>query len=281
MKTVFGGSAIASSGVLIVVLSLIVALCPVAYGIGYNVFAEVDNTTWSIDRSTVPLTFEMEGTVKGTGMVIRDTTINPCTLAGVGESELTHALDGALIITEKTTVVSKAETPVIIVAEIKGKNERANITINDSEQVTINESANITINETWSTLLSTSKHITYVGSGISTKERYENNGDVICTAFDVIGLTKESRFDTILLRNDVSAEITPGHVNETILTNKSSYYVLSSISLGGRAHVGCRSDEGMESSEDYIGIFKIDTAITMKELPSALPEPPSEWMVCP
>jgi hypothetical protein len=204
-------------------------------------------------------------------MVIRDTSINPYTLAGVGEKETTHALDGTMVITEKTTVASKEDTPVVITEEIKGKNA----------------SANITIDEAWLTFLSSTKTVTYLGPGISTRDRYENNGDVICTSFDVKGITKESRFDTVLLRNNVSAEITPGHVNETILTNKSSSYVLNSNSFG-TAHVGWRSGEGdttIESSEDYIGAFQITTGIKMKEeMPPLLPtlfKPPSEWMPCP
>ena len=255
--------------VLILALVLLIASCSLAGGIGYSVEVTVDNTTWSIERSTIPVTFEMEGEVRGTGMVMRDTSIN--NIAGVSAKETTHALSGVIVISEKTLLISKTDIPVVITEEIKGNNE----------------SANITIREAWPTFLSTAKDITYVGPRISTREEYENNGDVICTSFDVKGLTKKSRFDTVLLGMNISAEVRPGCVNETIRTNKSSYYTLNSISLGGAAHIGCRSGEGIErveSSETYIGIFKIETAIKMKDQMPPAPQNASnasiDWMPC-
>ena len=126
------------------------------------------------------------------------------------------------------------------------------------------------------------------GSGISTRERYENNGDVICTSFNVKELAKRSRFDTVLLRRNVSAEIRPGCVNESICTSKSTFYVLGSVSLGGSAHIGYRSGEGIgsvESSETYIGNFKIETAIKMEDRMPPAPQNASnasiDWMLCP
>jgi len=153
--------------------------------------------------------------------------------------------------------------------------------------VTTNESVNITIREAWPTFLSTTKTITYVGPGIRTRERYENNGDLICTSFDVKVLTKTSRYNTVLLGTNISADIRPGRVNETICTNKSTFYVLGSVSLGGSAHIGYRSGEGIErveSSETYIGNFKIKTTTKMKnEMPPA-PQNASnasiDWMPC-
>jgi hypothetical protein len=245
---------------------------------GYKVEVTVDNTTWSIERSTHPLTYQMDGKVSGTGMVMRDSFIN--NIAGVSAKETTHSLDGVIIISENTTLISK-EGPVVITGDI----ECANITTNESINITRNESVTITIHEAWPTFLSTAKDITYVGPGISTREEYENNGDVICTAFDVKGLTKTARFDTVLLGTIISAEVRPGCVNESICTNKSSYYTLSSISLGGSAHIGCRAGEGIgsvESSETYIGIFKIETAIKMEEgIPPAPSNISSDWMLCP
>jgi hypothetical protein len=239
---------------------------------GYKVEVTVDNTTWSIERSTHPLTYQMDGKVSGTGMVMRDSFIN--NIAGVSAKETTHSLD------ENTTLISK-EGPVVITGDI----ECANITTNESINITRNESVTITIHEAWPTFLSTAKDITYVGPGISTREEYENNGDEICTSFDVKGLTKTARFDTVLLGTIISAEVRPGCVNESICTNKSSYYTLSSISLGGSAHIGCRAGEGIgavESSETYIGIFKIETAIKMEErIPPAPSNISSDWMLCP
>jgi len=257
-------------------------MCSLTGGeMGYEVVATVDNTTWSIERSTLNLIFQNEGQVNGTGIVMRDHSIN--NIAGLSGKEITHSLGGKISISENTSLVSK-EGPVVIMTNIKG----GNITTNESVNITTNESVNITIREAWPTFLSTTKTITYVGPGIRTRERYENNGDVICTSFDVKVLTKASRYNTVLLGTNISADIRPGCVNERICTNKSSEYVLGSVSLGGAAHIGCRSGEGIErveSSETYIGNFKIKTTIKMKnEMPPA-PQNASnasiDWMLCP
>ena len=270
-------------GVLILALVLLIASCSLVEGMGYSVDVTVDNTTWSIERSTIPVTFEMEGKVRGTGMVMRDTSIN--NFAGVSAEETTHTLSGVITITEKTSLVNK-EGPVVITTNIKGAK---NISTNESVNITTNESVNITIREAWPTFFSNIKEVAYLyGSGISTRERYENNGDVICTSFNVNELATRSRFDTVLLRRNVSAEIRPGCVNETICTSKSTFYVLGAVSLGGSAHIGCRSGAGIErveSSETYIGNFKIETAIKMEDRMPPAPQNASnasiDWMLCP
>ena len=257
----------------------LIFMCPLTEGgMGYKVEVTVDNTTWSIERSTPGLIFEMEGEVKGTGMVMRDCTINKVT--GISEKERTHSLDGQIIISENTTLICE-EGPVVITGDIKYEN----VTTNESINVTKNESVHFTISEAWPSFLSSGKTITYVGSGISTREEYENEGDFICTSFDVKALATESQFATAILGRNISVDIEPGCVNETIRTNKSSYYTLSSISIGGTAHIGCRAGEGIgavESSETYIGNFILETAIKMEERsPPASPTPSPDWMPCP
>nr|CAI64166.1 hypothetical protein [uncultured archaeon] len=267
---------------LVIVVVILIFMCSLTGGeMGYEVVVTVDNTTWSIERSTLNLIFQNEGEVKGTGMVMRDSSIN--NIAGVSENEITHTLGGKIFISENTSLVMK-EGPVVIMTNIKG----GDVTTNESVNITTNESVNVTIREAWPTFLSTTKTITYVGPGIRTRERYENNGDVICTSFDVKALTKASRYNTVLQRTNISADIRPGCVNETICTNKSTSYVLGSVSIGGAAHIGCRSGEGIErveSSETYIGNFKIETTIKMKDEMPPAPQNASnasiDWMLCP
>jgi len=253
------------AGGLVVLVLLIFAYLPAEAKMGYKEEITVDNTTWCIERSTRPCTFQMEGVSSGTGMFIRDVSID--NFAGVSAKERAHFLSGNLTFSEKTSLISE-EGPVVITREIKGKNE----------------SANITISEAWPTYFSTIKGLAYSGDGISTRERYENNGDVIGTSFNVKNLATVSRYDTVLLGLRVSAEILPGSVDETICTNKSTYYVLNSHSLGGKAYLGCRYREGIrkaESSEYYIGNFSITTEIKMKdEIPPAPPNASIDWMSC-
>ena len=247
--------------ILALALLILISTCSVAEAeIGYKEVVTVDNTTWGIERSTIPCTLEIEGDVNVTGIVIRDSSIN--NFAGLSADERTIALPGRITFSEKTLLVSKGG-PVVITREIKGKNE----------------SANITISESWPTLLSTSKTVGYSGTGISTEETYENNGEVISTSFVAKELAKASRYDANILGMKVSAEIRPGYVKETIGINKSTHYELYSVCIAGKAYVGYKSGEGIttvRSSEYYFGSSKIKKSIkTETEVPPVTPTPPT------
>ena len=228
--------------------------------IGYKETITVDNTTWSIERSTIPGTLEIEGEVNVTGIVIRDSSIN--NFAGLSADERTIALPGTTTFLEKTSLVSKGG-PVVITRKIEGKNE----------------SVNITISESWPTRLSTAKTVGYSGTQISTEERYENNGEVISTSFVANSLGKVSRYDANVLGMEVSADIHPGYVKETIHINKSTYYKLDSL-CNGKAYVGYELGGGItkvKSSEYYFGSSTIKKSIKTKtEVPPApTPTPPA------
>jgi len=245
---------------LVAVSVLLLYSCPVAEAqIGYDEVVTVDNTTWSIERSTIPGTLEIEGEVNVTGIVIRDSSIN--NFAGISADERTISLPGTMISSEKTLLVSKGG-PVVITKKIKGEGE--------------NESANVTISEAWPTFLSTTKAVGYSGTQISTEERYENNGEVISTSFNANKLVKVSRYDTNILGMTVSAEIHPGYVKETIQINKSTYYELMSTCIG-KAYVGYELGGGItkvKSSEYYFGVSKITKSIkTETEVPPVTPAP--------
>ena len=91
---------------LVIVIVILIFMCSLTGGeMGYDVVVTVDNTTWSIERSTLNLIFQNEGLVAGTGMVMRDHSIN--NIAGLSEKELTHTLGDKIIISENTSLVSK------------------------------------------------------------------------------------------------------------------------------------------------------------------------------
>jgi len=234
--------------------------------IGYKEVITVDNTTWSIERSTIPGTLEIEGDVNVTGTVIMDSSFN--NFAGLSADERTLALPGRMTTSEKSLIVSKGG-PVIITRKVEGKNE----------------SANITISEAWPTLLSTSKTIGYLGTQISTEERYENNGEVISTSFVAKELAKASRYDANILGMKVSAEVQPGYVKETVALNKSTHYKLFSVCIAGKAYVGYKSGEGStkaRSSEYYFGTSKIEKSIKAEtEVPPAPAPPTPTPSLCP
>ena len=231
---------------------------------GYKEEITVDGTTWSIERSTLSGTLEIEEEVNVTGMVIRDSSIS--NFVGISAEERTIAQPGTMIFSQQTSLVGIGGG-VVITREIKDEGE--------------NKSANITITEVWPTLLSTTKAVGYSGIGISTDERYENSGEVISTSYDAKALGKVSRYDTVLLRMDVAAEIQPGYVNQTVQINKSTSYALNSV-CNGKAYVGYKSGEGItkvRSSEYYFGrseitkVIKSETEVPPAPSPSPAPSP--------
>jgi len=233
---------------------------------GYKEEITVDGTTWSIERSTLSGTLEIEEEVNVTGIVIRDSSIS--NFVGISAEERTIALPGTMVFSQQTSLVGIGGG-VVITRQIKDEGE--------------NKSANITITEVWPTFLSTTKAIGYSGIGISTDERYENSGEVISTSYVAKGLAKVSRYDTVLLGMDVAAEIQPGYVNQTIQIHKSTSYALNSVCIG-KAYVGYKSGEGItkvRSSEYYFGRSEIKKSIkTETEVPPA-PTPTPSPHLCP
>ena len=258
-------------GVVILALALLILISSHSLTeaeIGYKEVVTVDNTTWSIERSTLSGTLEIEEEVNVTGMVIRDSSIS--NFVGISAEERTIAQPGTMIFSQQTSLVGIGGG-VVITREIKDEGE--------------NKSANITITEVLPTFLSTTKAVGYSGVGISTDERYENSGEVISTSYDAKGLGKVSRYDTVLLRMDVAAEIQPGYVNQTIQINKSTSYALNSVCIG-KAYVGYKSGEGItktRSSEYYFGSSTIKKSIkTETEIPPApTPTPTPPPHLCP
>ncbi|RLG34155.1 hypothetical protein DRN97_03205 [Methanosarcinales archaeon] len=119
-------------GVVILVLALLILMSSHSLTeaeIGYKEVITVDNTTWSIERSTIPGTLEIEGDVNVTGTVIMDSSFN--NFAGLSADERTLALPGRMTTSEKSLIVSKGG-PVIITRKVEGKNESANITISEA-----------------------------------------------------------------------------------------------------------------------------------------------------
>ena len=252
---------------LVAVSILLIFTSSLAEAMGYKGYKEeitVDGTTWSIERSTLSGTLEIEEEVNVTGMVIRDSSIS--NFVGISAEERTIALPGTMIFSQQTSLVGIGGV-VVITREINDEGE--------------NKSANITITEVWPTLLSTTKAVGYSGTQISTEERYENSGEVISTSYNAKALGKVSRYDTVLLRMDVAAEIHPGYVNQTIQINKSTNYALNSVCIG-KAYVGYKSGEGItkvRSSEYYFGrseitkVIKSETKVPPAPSPSPAPSP--------
>jgi hypothetical protein len=100
-------------GVGMVVTTLIViAFVSLVSADHYAVNVTTGNTTWGIDRTTLPISFDMAGTVSGNGTMILDHNID---LAGVGKNGLIHTHPGEVTISEildlKSTTAEKGYRP--------------------------------------------------------------------------------------------------------------------------------------------------------------------------
>ena len=67
----------------------------------YHMDVTTDHTRWSIDRSTLPVSFELSGTVTGNGTMIQDHDI---ALAGVRKNSLIYTRPGEVTTCEDLDV---------------------------------------------------------------------------------------------------------------------------------------------------------------------------------
>jgi hypothetical protein len=247
-------------GMALILVSL--ALSP-SSAVHYSVTITTDNTTWTFERTELPISFEMAGTVSGYGTMIQDHDIN---LAGVSKKSLTYALPGEVTTSENLDVKSSPK-PLITVIIVKGDNVTANITAPQPTSL---------IDET---------ELSYFGERISSWERYCNNYDVVWSKVEATRLEKESSCNATLTSSEVNAAISPGSVKEEQSFIKGTDYQLKSAS-DLSAHIGYKQVLDQEvvvsGSESYIGNYTVETALTMSELGREKPEEePESWLPCP
>jgi len=249
--------------------------------IGYYIDASVNSTSWSIERSTQDLNFEMNSFVSGDGSFSKLTHIK--NFAGIELDELSSSSNGSLRYEELMQLQSR-EGPVSVSTRLKSETKEST---NESIEISSNESnefINIEIDERWPTRLANYKKISYLGPGIRTRESYQNNGDVVATSIDSWRLTKESVYEAQINRMVTSVNITSDDVAEIRSENKTSRYGLGLQTIGSSAHLDVIKLDvsGMPKlviSQDYLGEERMTLNITMNDL---LPPPEEErkWLEC-
>ena len=229
----------------------------------YAVDVTTGNTTWGIDRTTLPISFDMSGTVSGNGTMILDHNID---LAGVRKNAMIHTHPGEVTISE--------------ILDLKSTTDRVNITATvQGDNVTM------TVIEAWPTSLIDEIDLNYNGKGISSWETYSNNNDVICSRFRATKLEKESMCNITLIKTVVRAVITPENVTESKGFVTGTDYKLKATS-DKFSHLGYKHVENdkivIMGSESYFGNFSIVTAIKMAAfVEEPKDEEPEEWLPCP
>jgi hypothetical protein len=228
----------------------------------YEVSVTTGNTTWTIDRTKLPVSFDISGTVSGNGTMILKHGID---LAGVRKKDLIRAQPGEVTISE--------------ILDLKSTPDHENITATVQE-----DNATMNITKAWPTSLIDETELSYSGKGISSWEIYGNNNDVICSRFRATELNKESKCNATVLKTIFSAVITPENVREIQGVVTGTDYNLKATS-DKFSHLNYKHEEtdkmSIIGSESYFGNYSIVTAITM----AAFVEEPKDkvsqaWLPC-
>ncbi len=248
---------------MVVATLIVIAFVSLVSADHYAVNVTTGNTTWGIDRTTLPISFDMSGTVSGNGTMILDHNID---LAGVRKNGMVYTHPGEVTISE--------------VMDLKSTTERVNITA-----IVQGDNVTMTVIEAWPTSLIDEIDLNYNGKGISSWETYSNNNDAVCSRFRATKLEKESMCNTTLIKTVVSAVITPENVTERKGFVTGTDYKLKSTS-DKFSHLGYKHVENdkiaIMGSESYFGNFSIETAIKMAAfVAEPKEEEPEEWLPCP
>ncbi len=254
---------ISGTGIVMAIIILAVLISHVSAVEHYEVSVTTGNTTWTIDRTKLPVSFDMSGTVSGNGTMILRHGID---LAGVRKKGLIRTQPGEVKISEILDLKSTAD-PVNITATNHGDNATMNKT------------------EALPTSLIDETELSYNGKGISSWEIYGNNNDVICSRFRATKLEKKSTCNATLLKAIFSALITPENVTEIQGFVTGTDYNLKATS-DKFSHLDYKHVENDKisiiGSESYFGNYSIETEIKMAAFVEEPKDDVSEaWLLCP
>jgi hypothetical protein len=187
--------------------------------IGYDIIATVDSTKWVIHRSTENMLFSKEESIVGKGNFSRYRKIS--NIAGMNTKEQSYSLGGDLSHEEKL-LMRTSEGPVVITIGLA--DYFVHDDENDTENVTIDagSSADISIDEKWPAYFADYKKISYLGPGITARDYYDNNGDVVSNSVRSWKLLKQSYYRGYLNRTLIDVHIAPGSAIEKRYRNSSS-----------------------------------------------------------
>jgi hypothetical protein len=244
---------------------------------GYDIAASAGDRTFEVHHSTKYMSFSLDSTVRGSGNFSRLNSISDIT--GVSSKEATSCTkNGSLNYSEQIRLATR-EGPVLVTANLASYNlseQPANVVFKDS--------AYITIDEQWPTSFADLKKIAYNGHGIRTRERYDNNGNVIATSLNSWTLSKDSLYRASNNRTIILASLTPKEVEVDVASNRTSYYRLQMLAIGESTSLDFIKKSSSEEvasrvTQDYRGTQKMNLLIKMNDL---VLKPPIDdyWLEC-
>ncbi|MFB3763744.1 MAG: hypothetical protein ACE14P_00695 [Methanotrichaceae archaeon] len=249
-------------------LALVTLLCmlmpPSASRMGYDIIASIPGSAIEIHRTTDYIDFSMDGSVKGSGNFSKLTHITK--YAGIEAKELSaSSKESDLQYDERFRLLSRYG-PVYAAINLQS----INLTNGTAGPIFIKGAANVVIDEAWPAYLSDYKKVSYLGPGMISIEKYDNNGDTISKYLDTWKLSKESLYQTFINRSIISINITSTSINAQRYTNRSSLYQLSQSSTGAAARLDAsqRSLNGniARVSQDYVGSHEMNLRIGMSDV---------------
>lgn len=244
-------------GIALVVVSLLFAcsyypLCEAK--VGYCIEVTVNNSTmsssWSRCQSTVPLSFNTETRITGTGNFSRRQSLDG--FAKIGMKEALHGDQGKLTLSDLLSLSSRVDW--IEINEVV-ENESRYLNINASDHYTIK------INESIPTSLYIKQNLLYQGRGMYARNRYTNDDNNILTSYYGTQLLKSVvSLGMLAPRAYTFADVTPARATETVLEKRGVAFKLSSTS-NRYSGFGVSSKDGF-IEETYWGSFKLAKTVT-------------------
>lgn len=258
------------------ILLLIFLFNPTEAKVGYDIHVVVNNSTmsseWGRSQSTNVMSFQADSICSGDGKFAK--YVNVEGFAGQSLKETGYSNPGRLIY--NSTLQVKSDVCWINIAK-SGETSEKNYT-NDFNTTTINATDiyTVEINESLPTFVLSREDLYYNGEGIRTRSAYVNNEDEIYTRYYATRLLKSSRYGGIHSSSIINVSVTPARVEESVLTNSTTAFRISSQSdrYSGLAYVS----EGEEIEQSYFGSFTINQVITSKKKFSL--ENQEDWLSC-
>jgi hypothetical protein len=256
---------------------------------GYDIIATVDSTKWVIHRYTENMLFSKEENIVGKGNFSRYRQIS--NIAGMDTTEQSYSLGGDLSHEEKL-LMRTSEGPVVIsigLADYFVPDDE-----NDPENVAIDvsSSADISIDEKWPAYFADYKNISYIGPGVTSRDYYDNNGDMVTNSIGSWKLSKQSYYRSYLNRTLIDVHIAPGSAIEKRYRNSSSRYSLLQDSVGEKTQLDIvrqrmytdetkfgRPEIYQTLSQDYVGQQKISLAIDIANIVDRV-KADDAWLDC-
>jgi hypothetical protein len=248
----------------LLIISHVFVATPAGGEMGYDVMARVGGSAFEIHRSTQDFNYETKEIINGSGLFSRYSHLEG--FGGIDAREDTSTTKPSRLELKSQLLLKSREGPVKFSVNM---GSGINTSYNESN-ITLVDAAQIEIDERWPTYLVRSKGIKYFGKGIRSRERFDNNGDIVDSYVWSWKLSQDSLYQSNINRSLISANIYPERVEVLRLGNRSSTYKLDLKSVGSLTHFGAyKNGEGDKGnayfSGDYTGDQKMVITLKMGE----------------